>query len=173
MDLTPVGHQIAGDLRIGEERHRSDGTDEDQMFRASQLGLGEFGQVTQSVDGRESGAAFEGRRERLAQKARPRRGRHPAGCHQPGPTGGAASQKNCRRLARPQRLGRLFHRIGSHRPRPRGDHSSDRSPRRRTAGDIGHLGPREIGWHHQRGHPTGRPVGGEHGVHRVAGQSVR
>ena len=61
-------HQVAGHARVGEERDRRLGAGQHQMLGAVQLGRGGLGEVRQPLDGGDTGAAFQPRRECLAQQ---------------------------------------------------------------------------------------------------------
>ena len=50
--LAAVGHQVALLARVGEERHRRLGVDEDQVLEAAELRRGELGEVGEPLDGR-------------------------------------------------------------------------------------------------------------------------
>jgi hypothetical protein len=72
-------NQVAGLVRVGEERHRRAGAGQDEAVDAGQLGFGLLGQVGQPVHARHPGAALDPRRERLGQQPRAGRGADPAG----------------------------------------------------------------------------------------------
>ena len=68
VDRAAVGHEVAGLVGVGEERHRRLGVDEDQVAQAVELHGGELGEVGEAVDRHAAGAALEAGGERLGEQ---------------------------------------------------------------------------------------------------------
>ena len=66
--VQPVGHEVAGLVGIGEERHGRLRVDEDQVAQAVELHGGELGEVGEAVDRHPAGAALEPSGERLGEE---------------------------------------------------------------------------------------------------------
>ncbi len=92
VDLAALGHEVAGLARVGEERHRRLGVDQDQVLQPVQLHLGELGQVAEPLDRGQPGAPA---------RAGPGRSRTAAWRPSPAATRAAATSP-----ASPQRPGR-------------------------------------------------------------------
>ena len=58
--------QVTGFVRVGKKGDRRLGVDQDQVIDALELGLGELGQVAQSLEGGDTGPAGQIGREGLA-----------------------------------------------------------------------------------------------------------
>ncbi len=153
VDLAAVGHQVAGLARVGEERHRRLGVDQDQVGQPVELHGRELGQVAEALDGGQAGTPLEAGGERLGQQLGPGGGGHPADAA----VRPRCAQRPSRRRSSAARLARAQH--GRRRPR-----WWRRPPRCRPAGGragaepVAGLEPRHVGGQDQRGHLAGRPV---------------
>ena len=111
--LAPVGHEVAGPARVGEERDRRDGVDQHEVTQPGQLLLGHLREVLDLLDGRDPGPALGAGDERLPEQPGPGAGGDAGRGEQRLPAQRRTAEQDRHRLARPQHLGDLFDRLGA------------------------------------------------------------
>ena len=112
VDLAAFRRQHARQVRVREERDRLLGVDEHEVAQALQLRDRELGEVAEPVDRGQARAAFEPRRERLAQELGAGRLRDPRRREQPAFAQRLPAEQQRRRFAAAQRLGRQLDLVG-------------------------------------------------------------
>ncbi len=161
--LAPLGHQGAGQVGVGEERHRGEGVGQHQVPGPLELGDGELGQIAEPLDGGDPRTALDAGRERLAQELGPRGPGDPVGRSQAPPPEGVPSHQEHGGLPRAQGLGRLGHGVVGDRVQHRAGV---------TRGGLAGLPPRHVGRDDQRGHAPGRSEGTLDGGDGVRSEGV-
>ena len=162
--LAPLGHQVAGQVGVGEERHRGEGVGQHQVPGPLELGDGELGQIAEPLDGGDPRTALDDGPGTSRTGAWPpwpgRPGRPPSG-----PASGPRSLPPGAPRAPPSAG------LWPLRPRRLSATVSSTAPGWPEVGSP-RLLPRHVGGNDQRGHAPGRSEGTLDGGDGVRGESA-
>ena len=163
MDLAAIGHEVALLARVGEERHRRLGVDEDEVTQARELHHRQLGDVGKPFDRRQPGAAFDPGGEHLGEERRAGERGDLRRREQPRFAERSTAEQDRRAAAAPQGADDCLDRLCRWSRRDRAWHRPSR---------LATLAPRHVRGENERRHLAGRPERRGNGLGRISGHGL-